>query len=800
MSDNVLDIRTQVDTGPLVQGMQQSAAVVEDSTSRMNAAYSDLTMQSMKAQDTQMRLKDALDQLGSAARTGNTSAMQILTASYRENIEETMKLASMKKVLIQALKEEAAAASGAAMAETEEAAAAEAVVPATEAATGSLLKMRMAAQLGARELGITLPRGFASIMARTPALQGALSAAFSVVAAVALVQIIAMIADKLSQLIADTFIYTAALKQMDAQNKASNTQILASVTTMKQEMSELFTMQHTGSQNIQKDLTENNAALEMANKSYREQRSQLAAAHVETDKLSASISKLSGATRETAVARATLGKSLDDSTVKVNALENSTGALKAKIDELGVHGQLLDEKLKLEKTREAQAAAKRDMKDLSTTWETEFLKMRQAEGQYGEVSKKQELEFWQSKLAAAQKFPGLYNQVLSKIVTLEKEIGLQGVEDYVAKIKTKIAATQSGSLERVNLEDQIVQYLKGIYGVDSKQYQDALTSKESAQRQYQDKMDKMAKKSLDDLIKDNASVINGQAKTNEALIAGEQQHLARAVQLHQVSDSDRVSREKDLENRLYKVKMDALQAKLELYKLDPDKNHDLIVRMQQDMENQTQQHENKINQITATAVNYRATLHAGLSSAIGSGFHNVVMDMMTDQSKLGQDFANVGKNMLGAFVSMLEQMFMQWVETHILMKIFGGTTNEGQIQSEAAVGAANAWASTAAIPIIGPELAPDAAAATFAGISALGSLAFFERGGLNPRDQLAYLHKDEMVLDKETKEQVLGGGGRQIIVQMPIQTMDSQSFSDSIDRHVSTVATKLKQYYRDGGK
>lgn len=78
-----------------------------------------------------------------------------------------------------------------------------------------------------------------------------------------------------------------------------------------------------------------------------------------------------------------------------------------------------------------------------------------------------------------------------------------------------------------------------------------------------------------------------------------------------------------------------------------------------------------------------------------------------------------------------------------------------EVVGAAGVGAANAYAATAAIPFVGPELAPGVAAATFTAIMAFATPAAFEQGGLVGADPtLALLHPREMVLPRNLSERV----------------------------------------------
>jgi hypothetical protein len=71
----------------------------------------------------------------------------------------------------------------------------------------------------------------------------------------------------------------------------------------------------------------------------------------------------------------------------------------------------------------------------------------------------------------------------------------------------------------------------------------------------------------------------------------------------------------------------------------------------------------------------------------------------------------------------------------------------GQITSDAAVAAAGAYAATAAIPIVGPAMAPAAGMEAYAAVMAYAAMASAEAGAWGiPRAGAALLHPGEAVL------------------------------------------------------
>lgn len=121
--------------------------------------------------------------------------------------------------------------------------------------------------------------------------------------------------------------------------------------------------------------------------------------------------------------------------------------------------------------------------------------------------------------------------------------------------------------------------------------------------------------------------------------------------------------------------------------------------------------------------------------------------------RLGQIFSQLGRSILGEVVQGIAKIGLQMATTALLGKSLGSAIAVAEVTSAAAVGAANAAASTAAIPIIGPALAPGVAATMFAEIMAYSALASYDKGGYIGSDQIAQIHKGEWVL---TADQVSG--------------------------------------------
>lgn len=112
-----------------------------------------------------------------------------------------------------------------------------------------------------------------------------------------------------------------------------------------------------------------------------------------------------------------------------------------------------------------------------------------------------------------------------------------------------------------------------------------------------------------------------------------------------------------------------------------------------------------------------ANMAQNLTSSMSVAFDSI----LTGTASAKDAFADFAKGMAASMVGALADMAAQWVAYQIVQKVVGKAAQAGEatamsLNASAAVAMAglNAFASTAAIPIVGPVLAPAAAAAAIA--------------------------------------------------------------------------------------
>jgi hypothetical protein len=210
-----------------------------------------------------------------------------------------------------------------------------------------------------------------------------------------------------------------------------------------------------------------------------------------------------------------------------------------------------------------------------------------------------------------------------------------------------------------------------------------------------------------------------------------------------------------------------------------------------------------------------------MSQNLANSFSTAIKGMISGTESLSTAFAKMGQQMLQSLESALEKMLSQWLQHHIMELLVHTQTKESevavnqtaseqtqaislkehmnQILMTAKQAATKAWDAMSGIPVVGPALGAAAAAATFAAVMAFGSVTSAAGGFYEvDRDQLAFIHKKEMVLPAGIADRlrttVAGGGGdsgMNINVFHNVNAIDSASFQDTIRKHGSMIGNEV---------
>lgn len=244
--------------------------------------------------------------------------------------------------------------------------------------------------------------------------------------------------------------------------------------------------------------------------------------------------------------------------------------------------------------------------------------------------------------------------------------------------------------------------------------------------------------------------------------------IENQAKLFQLTPKQRSVAEEDASRKTYEANLDAANQNVNELNANPDASQDERARAEKRLTDVVDAEEKRRQAIIAEGIKSETQKYTQLADAINKSFDSVIRGMITHSQTFGQAISKLGKSLEVDFATHLANMLLKWIEFQFAQIAFQSTaaaagvaiaktSAAAQQLAAAKVAASNTYAAVSAIPIIGPILAPPAAAVAFAAVLA------FEKGGLVPDDQMAFLHKNEMVLpapiSKGVQNMISNGGG-----------------------------------------
>lgn len=148
------------------------------------------------------------------------------------------------------------------------------------------------------------------------------------------------------------------------------------------------------------------------------------------------------------------------------------------------------------------------------------------------------------------------------------------------------------------------------------------------------------------------------------------------------------------------------------------------------------------------------------------GFQSMLNGVLTGTQTIGQAFARMGSNVAAVFANMAIQAGVNLLKMKLIALATGKATALAELKTSAATAAGNAYKAVVGIPVVGPVLAPAAAAVAYAGVLAFGAKLPSAAGGFDipaGANPITQLHEKEMVLPAKYADAIRGmtEGGQQ---------------------------------------
>lgn len=406
-------------------------------------------------------------------------------------------------------------------------------------------------------------------------------------------------------------------------------------------------------------------------------------------------------------------------------------------------------------------AGKDDGKSRASQWDAELAAQRDAydrmkleAGSFQQYTKEMESAFWKRKLELTKEGTVERAEVEKKYYAVEREVRKQAFDAQVADIKRQMAAAATNAEQRIALANRIYTLEVQRHKAGSKE---AIAALQEVQKEY-DAWAKQQRELRDLLAK---SERDHQLSSLEL----ERANLETLEQLGQITHRQHLEALRKLKESEYQIEAKALEDKKALMAEDPSTDPVKYQELLNQIRAAKEKHSLDMAKIDGQIQVESFKVWRQIGDAITSSFSTAIKGVIMGTQTLTQAMRNMAQSVFLALLDMGVKWIAQSIVNALIGKAIDKTAKMGEIGNAAALAAANTFASISAIPIVGPAMAPGAAAAAYAeGMAWQGALLAAAGGfdvphGVNPITQL---HQEEMVLPANIanplREAVEGGG------------------------------------------
>jgi hypothetical protein len=415
---------------------------------------------------------------------------------------------------------------------------------------------------------------------------------------------------------------------------------------------------------------------------------------------------------------------------------------------------------------------------LMSEYEAELERLRiktiEIEGEFVEIGKRGELEFWQSKLSVAKTGSEDYKNIQRRVYSLQYEIEKEGFAQSLAEQATQIEEYRRGSERRVEIAYEIAQNIGDAYGYESREYISAvrkIRQEERAQADY------IRERKMEEI-----EIISAH---NTHLVEMQQEAINFEYEMGNISREEQLAAISSFEDQKYDLARNSLEEKLALLDMETEAYRNLYARLLEMQDAHERQKAEISREYQRKAASDADAIFSPFNSALEESFTGMVQMNMSLRDAL----INIWRGYVGTFINfVIKKIIQEWLLGEVLKlntsKIYAGilqmlgiqtaatqvatqagasaattTIKAGEatavVTANAAEAASGAAAAVAPTPFVGPALA----AAAFGAILALvlGALTMIsaEGGAADiPKDTIAQVHKKEMILPAPLAERV----------------------------------------------
>lgn len=357
------------------------------------------------------------------------------------------------------------------------------------------------------------------------------------------------------------------------------------------------------------------------------------------------------------------------------------------------------------------------------------------EGSFREYSKEQELAFWTDKLSKVKAGTKEESELKLKVNQLKLAMDKEAFAAEIEQIKSEADEFRNNAQKKLEVAQAIAAKIQAAYGAQSQQYiqaQRAVVQAEQAVAQQRTQ------------IEDQLAAVSKARALAE--IQSEQDASNTRRQLGIQTAAQTLELERKFAQERLAVERKFLQDQLAV--TDPQKDPLKVSKLNAELEQLEIKHQTQMAQIDNRLSVERANAWKQVDSALTNSMQQNMMGILQRTTTVTGALKNMFWDAANAIGQAATKMAADWVMAQIRMKVASKETALTTINNDALAAASGAYKALVGIPIVGPVLAPAAAAVAYAGVMAFGAMASAEGGydipsGTNPVTQL---HQKEMVL------------------------------------------------------
>lgn len=369
-------------------------------------------------------------------------------------------------------------------------------------------------------------------------------------------------------------------------------------------------------------------------------------------------------------------------------------------------------------------------KELLTKWKDQYQAMKDAEDGFHDLSEADEARFWEGKIEIAKRDSHLYAEVYHEMRDAERREQKKSLKDEEDVVRERLASTKQGSIERLTILQEEVNHLKSIGADETEAYKRNLTELAAATRAYAEQQGKDAveaeRRKIDATRKGSQERVEAEravlaelvtlhltetseytaqlAKVTEAVrqaddervklqeldieqtrITGlsriqiQRQNVQTEFDLHRINAKQRIALLRELEDEEYEVLKTAIEKKLVLLEQDPTTSPVKIKELQNQIENLTREHNNKLASLSTQGAKESEQAFDNYFSRINSGFASSINGMLEGTKSFAQGMQQVWNSMVTGMIDQIAKIALKWIEQHLLMRAYSALFHTAEI-------------------------------------------------------------------------------------------------------------------------